>query len=145
MRRAAQHTLRAGTVMLVMVALGVACSSDGPASASLTACELGATVTVATTGATPTISWSPECAVSMVAVVDSATYSAAWGIRTSTPMLRSPQRMYERPRGAYDLGPSQALVPSAPYIVILGVRYADPVTGTIGEREVATTIFRVTP
>ena len=80
--------------------------------------------------------------VSFVVVVDSVSYDAAWGIRTSAPALASPQRMYQTPRGAYALGVSHALQAGVSYVVMLGVRHTDPTTGTVGEQIVASTAYR---
>lgn len=121
-----------------------ACSGDAPitpTAPAFAACAEGTRLTVTPDAGGVAVSWAPACAVSLVAVVDSATFDAAWGVRAPAPTLRSPQRLYETPAGAQLLGVSRALRRGVPYVVVLGVRETDPVTGVVGERSVAEAPF----
>lgn len=132
------------TLALIGLAFAtIECHADATAPA-LTACDASTQVTIAENAgasAARAISWTPACAVSFVAVADSASFDAVWGIRTASPTLSSPQQMYRTPSGAYALGGDHALQSGVSYVVLLGVRFTDPTTGAVGERVVASTTF----
>ena len=126
---------------LAAAALASACGGDAPTAAELPACAPGTLLSVTPEPGGAMLDWSPGCAVSFVAVADSATLDAAWAIRTATPTLRPPQRLFRTPPGAQRLGVGERLRPGLPYVVLLGVRHTDPASGRVGEREVASVHF----
>lgn len=140
------RTLRArlaptlATAVLASATLG--CGASDSTAPVLPPCDEGTQITELPTASGGRVSWSPACAVSFVAAVDSASNVAIWAIRTNTPALASPQQAYETPAGAYELAGRRRLQEGTPYYMILGVRYTDPATGHIGERSVALRYFR---
>ncbi len=139
MPRLAPHFLRSARVRLsaplLLTVAFAGCSAD-PVAPPAAACSDQTQLTVTRGSTGPTMTWSPACAVSFVAIVRDEDFVMAWGIRTPTPSLTPPQQAYVAPDGAYELA-SRALRAGVPYTIILGVRDTNSVTGAIRERAVA--------
>ena len=108
-------------------------SSTGPRP--VTVCTDRPVITVSA-GTNPEFSWSPNCLVTSVAVMQVGASTIQWTVRVPEPTIRSPWQYGEVPQGGTVFGSAPPLTPGVSYHVLLGLR-----TSETNERTVSSATF----
>lgn len=107
-----------------------------PAGSDVPLCVRETTVLTAGAGTTPEFRWTPDCAVTSVAVMAVGAPTIRWTIRAPEATIRSPVRFGVVPPGGTLNGSGTPLEPGITYRVLLGLR-----TSATTERTVTSTTF----
>ncbi len=107
--------------------------STGPRPLAM--CTESPTISVGA-GTTPEFTWSPNCLVTSIAVMEAGATTILWTIRVPEPSIGSPWQYGAVPDGGTEFGSAPPLTPGVRYLVLLGLR-----TSETGERRIGSATF----